>query len=422
MLRYQNKQKFIDNLQRPYFNIMNTLSEIFNLVSSESENLKALPFWDKNTWLHYKKKYDIYKLKSLYLLSIDKPILLLNLIGISKEKLQEIINNPKYKVFNIPKKKGGSRIIQAPNNELKSIQTILNEYLQSYYYWIKPSESHGFTINPNETIKTCNILENAKPHVGKNYVLNLDLKDFFPSISANKVYELFTSELFKFNEQIATLFTLLLTNKGFLPIGSPSSPVISNFICISLDNDLLNYAIKNQLTFTRYADDLTFSSNQLIDKNHIEEINQIIANHHFQINHKKTRISKYSSKQVVTGLTVNEKPNIDRVLLKKIRAMVFDLQQNGIESASKKHFKIKFDTEKHHYSFFNKLGGYINFMGQIKGTNDKLYLKYQANLSYALSLYSNGYSKYYDIYEDFDGFNGDLMDIRVPPQNTKSNL
>jgi RNA-directed DNA polymerase len=396
----------------------NYLDKVFSLVSEKKGTIQQHIIHNQiENWYGNEKNLEPFQLNSLIFLSIDKPIFFLKLLHTSKDIIQKNIDNPQYKEFAIPKKKGGSRKILAPNDELKSIQKKLNEYLQNYYYWIKPSESHGFTINPYENIKTCNILENAKPHVGKKHVLNLDLKDFFPNISAKSVYKIFKSEYFRFDDEIAILFTLLLTYKGNLPIGAPTSPVISNFICLKLDQELLTFANNHKLTYTRYADDLTFSSDDLIDTNSVEEIKKLIINNNFQINQKKVRLSRNSSKQTVTGIIVNEKPNIDRVYLKKIRAMLHDLNQNGISKATKNHFKIKFEDENLHQKFLNKLGGYINFVGQIKGKQDITYRKFKKKFSAFFNVANKD-----DDFEGFDGFDGDLWEIRVPLKNIKSNL
>lgn len=396
----------------------NYLDKVFSLVSEKKETIQQNIIRNNiENWYGNEKNLEPFQLNSLIFLSIDKPILFLKLLHTSKDIIQKNIDNPQYKEFAIPKKKGGSRKILAPNDELKSIQKKLNEYLQNYYYWIKPSESHGFTINPYENIKTCNILENAKPHVGKKHVLNLDLKDFFPNISATSVYKIFKSEYFRFDDEIAILFTLLLTFKGNLPIGAPTSPVVSNFICLKIDQELLTFANNHKLTYTRYADDLTFSSDDLIDTNSVEEIKKLIINNNFQINQTKVRLSRNSSKQTVTGIIVNEKPNIDRVYLKKIRAMLHDLNQNGISKATKNHFKIKFEDENLHQKFLNKLGGYINFVGQIKGKQDITYRKFKKEFSAFFNVANKD-----DDFEGFDGFDGDLWKIRVLPKNIKSNL
>jgi RNA-directed DNA polymerase len=319
-----------------------------------------------------------HELNALYFLSIEKPAELTRFLKTSFPQLEGAINNPIYKNYAIRKKRGGTRQIFAPNKHLKSIQKQLNYFLQAYYLWIKPEEVHGFVVNPHYLGTHCNIVENAKGHVNKKYVLNIDLKDFFPSISSPQVKEIFASTFFNFNDQISTALALLTTYEGKLPIGAPTSPVISNFICYQLDNDLIDFSKKNNLTFTRYADDLTFSSDFLISNDNILDLVNLIKKNHFEINEKKVRLRTAHRKQTVTGLTVNSKVNVDRKLLKKIRAMLHDLTTNGIEQSVQRHFKVANIENRHKATFINRLEGYINFVGQVRGKNDALYVKQKA--------------------------------------------
>jgi RNA-directed DNA polymerase len=285
--------------------------------------------------------------------------------------MEHIMNNPSYKCYSIPKKKGGTREIVAPGASLKKIQKQLNYFLQAYYLCIKPEEVHGFVINPHYLGEHCNIVANASPHVGKKYLLNMDLKDFFPGITAKRVKGLFQSSLFGYNDQISTSLTLLTTYHGKLPIGAPTSPVISNFICYQLDGDLITFSESHNLVYSRYADDLTFSSDEPIPPSTFEEITELIENNQFVINNKKTRLTTMNRRQVVTGITVNEKVNVNRTLLKRIRAMTHDLAVNGKEAATRKHFNIQGDISSElQEQFMNRLGGYINFIGQVKGKSD----------------------------------------------------
>lgn len=297
-------------------------------------------------------------------------------------QLEEIINYPFYKHHVIKKKRGGERELFVPAKTLKRLQKRINYYLQHYYAEIKPDSVHGFTIKTDDKSVHCNIVENAKPHVGKKYILNIDLKDFFPDISAFRVKQLFTSSLFNYNEHIATALTLLTTYQGMLPTGAPTSPVISNFLCFQLDADLKAFCeICNELIYTRYADDLTFSSDSLISNQTIAEIISVIEKNNFQVNTKKMRLKSFSQKQTVTGLIVNEKVNVDRKFLKKTRAMLHDAILNGIDSATRKHFKLKkMSSDKQRQFFLFRLEGYINFIGQVRGKSDLIYLRFKEKL------------------------------------------
>ncbi len=332
----------------------------------------------KNTILEPFRKHE---LNALLLLSTVQPFELCLLLESDFFEIEKICNEPVYKKYTIAKKRGGKREICAPMPRLKTLQKKLNYYLQAYYLWIKPVEVHGFVVNPHYMGKHCNIRNNAMAHVGKKHVLNIDLKDFFSNITARRIKSLFMSPLFRFNENIATALAFLTTFEGKLPIGSPVSPVISNFVCISLDNDLNNFCRSHHLTYTRYADDLTFSSADTISTDTLLDIINIIQQHHFKINEKKLRLQPAHRKQTVTGLTVNDKVNVDRKMLKNIRAMLHDISTNGIDNATQKHFKTKDSVDnKLREKFICRLMGYINFTGQVRGKNDALYLKLKSKL------------------------------------------
>lgn len=318
-----------------------------------------------------------YKLNALALLSAETLAELCRLLGSTIPVFTEAVNAPAYRHYAIPKKRGGERHIFAPEWPLKQLQRRLNDFLQAYYLWIKPDEAHGFVINPPCLGGHCNIVGNAAVHVGKKHVLNIDLKDFFPGISARRIKELFLSPCFNYNEQTAIALTLITTYQGRLPTGAPTSPVLSNFICLPLDAALRAFCLENGLRFTRYADDLTFSADTMICGETIRGIIRLINDNGFEINEKKLRAQASNRKQTVTGLTVNEKVNVDRRLLKKIRAMLHDLSSNGVDVAARRHFNLKGrPSSRDREYFFNRLEGYINFVGQVRGKSDPVYRKF----------------------------------------------
>lgn len=373
--------KQMDNQQR--LNLLSNFIMIDYLQIAKNESYKrsfdySIFYAPSAPWLSGINRYQINIIK---LLMVDTPARLSHLLEKHIFDLQLLINEPKYISFKILKSKGGYRTIFAPNGQLKHVQKILNYYLQAYYLYIKPKEIHGFVIHPKSMHLNSNIVENAKMHTHKKYVLNIDLKDFFPSISSFLVKEMFMSFPFEYTEQIATALALLTTYEGKLPIGAPTSPVISNFICKQLDADLIDFAAKNQLTYSRYADDLTFSSNLQIESESIVGIRELIEKNRFMINEKKFRLQSSNRRQTVTGITVNEKVNVNRKLLKKIRAMLHDWSTRGLLLATYSHFcysNYGKDIDKLQQQFVNRLSGYINFVGQVRGKNDLIYLRFKA--------------------------------------------
>jgi len=358
---------------------MRIIDEIVSLAKTEKVSIRDFVrerIFSLEPHLSVLQKHEI---NALYILGIDSANELSSFLGSSISELNDIMNSPLYKPFLLLKKKGGLREISAPGPDLKRIQKQLNYYLQAYYLWIKPEQVHGFVINPHYLGKHCNIVSNASIHINRKFLLNIDLKDFFPSITARQVKDLFTSRVFRFNDEIATAMTLLTTYQGKIPQGSPASPVISNFICLPLDEALIRYCEDNAISYSRYADDLTFSSDRPIMNDAFLDIFSIIREQHFTINQKKLHYKTSNRKQTVTGLTVNAKVNVDRKLLKKIRAMLHDFTLNGLSEAARNHFNIQGTADsRSRLLFYYRLKGYINFVGQVRGKDDKVYLRMKA--------------------------------------------
>lgn len=226
----------------------------------------------------------------------------------------------KYVEFKIPKKTGGERTINAPDRYLLKIQRRINLIL---YLLFKPTDqSHGFLLG--RSIKT-----NAIPHQKKKYVLNMDIQDFFPSVSFFRVRAVLQIKPIEINKPLAHIIGNFCALEGKLPQGAPTSPVITNIICQKLDRKLNSYCQKMGINYTRYADDLTFSSdNNLFNEEFQNKIKEIILQEGFAIKDKKTRLRKPNMRQEVTGLVVNEKVNVTRDYIRNLRAMIHNLK-NG---------------------------------------------------------------------------------------------
>ena len=238
-----------------------------------------------------------------------------------------------YTSFVIPKRNGDSRTICAPSGDLKSLQKKLSKMLWLYQksIWdensIKPNISHAFE-------KKKSIITNARIHRNKRFVLNLDLENFFDSFHFGRIQGYFEkNNNFRLPHDVAIILAQLTCYQGRLPQGAPSSPIITNLICQDLDIRLLRIAKEYKLDYTRYADDLTFSTN---DRHFIEKqdkfltkVTSAIKRAGFSINEKKTRIQFKDSRQKVTGLVVNKKLNVNRTYVRKTRAMAHQLYSTG---------------------------------------------------------------------------------------------
>ena len=258
-------------------------------------------------------------------------------LSIPRSKLTHILYVKKpdsyYTTFEIPKRNGETRTICAPSGDLKILQVKLSNILWFYQksIWeekgIKPNVSHAFE-------KEKSIITNARIHRNKRFVLNLDLENFFDCFHFGRVQGYFEkNNYFKLPHDVAVILAQLTCYQGRLPQGAPSSPIITNLICQSLDTYLLRVAKKYKLDYTRYADDLTFSTN---DRHFVEnqeeflaEANAAIKRAGFSINEKKTRLQFKDSRQEVTGLIVNKKLNVNHSYVHKTRAMAHQLYTTG---------------------------------------------------------------------------------------------
>ena len=309
-----------------------------------------------------------------------------SLLRLDPFRLNYHLNKPIYFTFQIPKKKGDFRKIQSPNEELKMMQQKLNRYLQAFYFEIKPASVHGFVINPLGVESAYGILSNAKAHICKKHILNLDIQDFFSSISAKQVKTALLKEPFNFCEESANLIALLGTYQKKLPTGAATSPVLSNIACYDLDKELEVFAIGHSLTYTRYVDDLTFSSNTRLPDEVVTKLRELISRHGFALNEKKTRLLSNKSKQTVTGLVVNQKVNVDRKYIRRLRAMLRSWEILGVEIAAAKHFNATKLSMEDAQKFVRKLAGQIQFVGLIRGIEDEIYRKFVLAFEHNMSL------------------------------------
>jgi RNA-directed DNA polymerase len=258
--------------------------------------------------------------------------------------LYKIADDKKYSTFQIPKKDGSQRLIEAPINRLKGLQRRLADVLYACSEELvrkrthKQSVSHGFKKNHS-------IITNALPHRKRRYVLNFDLKDFFPSINFGRVRGFFIrSRDFHLSPTVATLIAQIACHQNRLPQGSPSSPIISDLITHLLDLRLVGLAKKYKCYYSRYADDLTFSTNQKDFPSRLAHADYVspekwhlgklltdqITKAGFSINPTKTRMQYRQSRQMVTGLTVNQTANIRADYYRQARAMCHRLFKDGV--------------------------------------------------------------------------------------------
>ena len=267
-----------------------------------------------------------------------------------------------YVSFDIPKKSGEMRHINAPIQPLKHVQKRLSKelYKAQEKYYLKGSENgvtHGF-------VKHRSFISNAKNHRHKKYILNIDLENFFDSFHFGRVKGYFEkNNNFKCPSEVAICIAQLTCYQGKLPQGAPTSPVITNLICAIMDYRILEISSKYKLYYTRYADDLTFSTNDphfYSNKEHfLNEIDAVIQKSGFKINYKKVSFSSNTERQEVTGVVVNDCLNTKREYNKITRSMVDHLYKGLNVECNGKSLTI------------NQLEGRLSYINQLDWYNNK---------------------------------------------------
>ena len=276
------------------------------------------------------------------------------LIGIEKKLLASIIFYDKehlYKTIKIPKKTKGYRQLDVPMSTLKYIQkwilkNILNEIPSSQYVT-------GFE-------KDMSIVENAKRHLNKQCIINIDLKDFFPSVTKKMVYNIFYN--LGYNKELAYIFTTLCIYKQCIPQGAPTSPKLANLCCKNLDKRIGALCKKYNAIYSRYADDITISGEKYI-KNILTPVKLIIEDESFHLNHNKTRILYKGQRQEVTGLNLNTgKVTVPQSYKKELQKEIYYCKKYGV-SNHLTHIKCNKAFYKEH--LYGK-AYYINMVEPIK--------------------------------------------------------
>jgi len=302
--------------------------------------------------------------------------------------LYRLPNEKKYSSFEIHKKNGETRKISSPTTSIKILQHKLNCIL-SIIYIPKPS-SHGF-------IKERSIKTNASTHLKSKHILNIDLKDFFPSINFGRVRGMFMAYPYRLSAPVATVLSQICCYNNQIPQGAPTSPTISNMICAKLDSQLQYLAKLNGCLFTRYADDITFSTfkkyfpktiayiDETTNQIHIsDKLKNIIKNNGFSINNDKVWLRGRNRRQTVTGLIVNDVVNITRKYKNQVRAMLHALKKYGPEKTKKEFESRYFNNNIPEWKCLPKfelvLKGKIEYIGMIRGHESDIYLKFLSEL------------------------------------------
>lgn len=303
---------------------------------------------------------------------------LIKFLGISSKELNYLSLHSRrlYSSRLIPKRSGGFRLLESPNDRLKYIQRMLLRTFEKIY--VPRNSVHGFT-------KGRGIISNAAAHQKRPYLLNIDLKDYFQTITFKRVRGLLQS--LGVSLEVANVISRLTVTNNRLPQGAATSPILANMVSFSLDIELQNFAKKNNMRYTRFADDISLSSftqpiclfkerelktRKLKVEDLSEEFVSIISGNGFALNEDKLWFSDKTLRREVTGLIVNEFPNIPRKYIRNVRAILYKIEKFGY-SATQAEFATKYSNGKK--SLQQVLRGKIEWVAQVKGRSDPVFCK-----------------------------------------------
>lgn len=321
-----------------------------NFISAAKNEEFNKEYIDK--WLGYAKNLYDKKLPIIY-----DQIHFSQLVGLDVTYLLAASNVPKYfyRTFKIPKKTSGKRTIKEPLPDLKNVQQWIVEEILSNCEVSEYTKAYRM----NRSIR-----DNARFHIGQPVLLNIDIEEYFHSISFNQVYKFFLN--LGYDDDVSVLLTNLCCLNKSLPQGAPTSPMLSNLITKNMDIEIAEFCNRNKLRYTRYADDISISGD-FQPKEVIAFVKTTLNKYHFKTNSKKTNIKYKHERQLVTGVTVNKKLQAPRIKRKELRQTMYFINKYSLESHMQ-HLNISLEKE----TYVKQLLGKANHMYYLNNSDKEL--------------------------------------------------
>jgi RNA-directed DNA polymerase len=261
------------------------------------------------------------------LIENDYPVIfdrahLATIVGVTERLLSFMVGSPEsfYRPFRLRKRRGGSRLIEAPHHELKMVQ-----------HWLQRNLTRNLTVHDaaHGFRREHSIVTNAGHHVGRPLMVKYDAKDFFGSVEEAVVFRIFRR--IGYTRLVAHLLTRLTTLGGALPQGAPTSPDLANVAAYRLDARLSGLSGRHDVVYTRYADDLTLSGGGVASSKFRRSVEHIMRDSGFSPNERKTVFLRRSDQQRVTGVVVNDRAGWPRATRRWLRQEVYYLAKYGVE-------------------------------------------------------------------------------------------
>jgi retron-type reverse transcriptase len=260
----------------------------------------------------------------------------------------------RYQRFERPKASGGTRVLHAPTSKLKTVQ----RYITQKILLKRHPHKYATAFYPGSSLA-----KGASPHVDRRIVVRMDLKDFFPSITYRQVRQVFSQ--FGYTYRVASMLANLCCDEGRLVQGAPSSPALSNLVAMRVDQRICGMKPKLKFYYSRYADDLIFSSNDERLLGRLPFIKRILAEEGFTVNEEKLRIMRAGRQQRVTGVVVNSRLNVPRTEHRRLRAILHNIESKGWDLARSQWEAVERTPLRDELHFQNFLRGKIAFVASL---------------------------------------------------------
>ena len=298
----------------------------------------------------------------------------------SKYTLELLAVSPPYRSFKIPKKDGTWRSIEEPEEELKQVLKLLAFHLQTVYFFIKPPCAYGYILSHRSDPDKRNIVTNAHRHIQAHTLLNVDMRDFFHQCDEAELVSVLRPHFPEMEQDCLELIANLTTYHNRLPMGSPSSPVLSNYAAFRLDHAMLAWSQERNIVFTRYVDDMTFSSRTVLPVEYVKQLEEACAKFGFPLNPAKTKYYGPEDEKYVTGLMLTKEEVV-------LPGKYFSFLQDDLDRFAALYpvFSCLSDERSSAWvrHFEQGLTGRINHIGAVYGRSSATFRHYQKKLQAA---------------------------------------
>ncbi len=327
------------------------------------------------------KKKDFVRMATL-LQKAENNEALYHLLKTSRHQFELLCINPPYHIFQVPKRNGEFRTIEDPADELQKIQAALKKYLQPLYHCYRTDAAYGYISRASDEQEQRGIYGNAVKHAQAQYLLNVDFEDFFHFIHWQELYEPLCKTPFSLHEDVAKSICNISVFQGRLAMGAPTSPVLSNIAAYSLDLELLNYCRQENITCTRYVDDMSFSADTPISDRHFQQIHSVIVRYGYELNLKKLKRFGPGDVKEITGLEVkNGMVKVPDAFITEIKKEIENLKA-WVLMQTRLHPSRSLEAQL--VKPVQKIKGALNFMAAVHGDEYEPLLQLEKQLEESL--------------------------------------